>query len=148
MYNKWRSLYPKSIKNSYKLIRKDRQLNYKWIEDTLIAFHNRGPMTNKHVNRCSAKLVRKAMLIKTTVKYLYIFKERLQLKDGQYQCYWGSEVTESLRSCWWEHKLRKPLRKLFDSMYWNLRDAYLRTKQVSSYFQQKGMHMWTKLYLK
>lgn len=39
-------------------------------------------MTNKYMNRCSAALVRKGLQIKTTMKYLYIFKERLQLKDN------------------------------------------------------------------
>lgn len=39
-------------------------------------------MTNKYMNRCSAELVRKGLQIKTTMKYLYIFKERLQLKDN------------------------------------------------------------------
>lgn len=47
------------------------------------------------MNRCLAELVRKGLQTKTTMKYLYIFKERLQLKDNT-----NVSEDEALTLCW------------------------------------------------
>ena len=90
-------------------------------------------MSKRYMKRCSTLLIRRAMQIKTTVKYhLTLVRMTITEKSTNNKCWRGCGEKGTLLPCWWECRLVQLLWRRVCKFLRKLKNRVSKCAQVNS----------------